>query len=168
MNQAHLIVSRTGGIVYRQREHAEDTVFVREVMTQRIDYVDPGMCVTEAARRMRNAGADCMPVRHADRLVGMVTDTDIACRTVADGRDPAITMVGDVMSRDVPVCFDDQDLRVAIGIMEAKHMRRLVVVDHEEHMVGTLALGDLPLYVGRELSQQMWIEALEEYHQWSK
>jgi len=143
-------------------------VFVREVMTQRVDYVDPGMCVTEAARRMRNAGADCMPVRHADRLVGMVTDTDIACRTVADGRDPAITMVGDVMSRDVPVCFDDQDLRAAIGIMEAKHMRRLVVVDHEEHMVGTLALGDLPLNAVRELSQQRWIEAFEEYHQWSK
>ncbi len=52
--------------------------------------------------------------------------------------------------------------------MEAKHMRRLVVVDHEEHMVGTLALGDLPLSAVRELSQQRWIEALEEYHQWSK
>ncbi len=143
-------------------------MFVREVMTQRVDYVDPGMCVTEAARRMRNAGADCMPVRHADRLVGMVTDTDSACRTVADGRDPAITMVGDVMSRDVPVCFDDQDLGAAIGIMEAKHMRRLVVVDHEEHMVGTLALGDLPLNTVRALSQQRWIEAFEEYYQWSK
>ena len=143
-------------------------VFVREVMTQRVDYVDPGMCVTEAARRMRNAGADCMPVRHADRLVGMVTDTHIACGTVADGRDPATTTVGDVMSRDVPVCFDDQDLGAAVGIMEAKHMRRLVVVDHEEHMVGTLALGDLPLNAARELSQQRWIEALEEYHQWSK
>ncbi len=143
-------------------------MFVREVMTQRVDYVDPGVCVTEAARRMRNAGADCMPVRHADRLVGMVTDTDIACRTVADGRDPPTTKVGDVMSWDVPVCFDDQDLGAAIGIMEAKHMRRLVVVDHEEHMVGTLALGDLPLNAVHKLSQQMWIEALEEYHQWQK
>jgi predicted transcriptional regulator len=72
------------------------------------------------------------------------------------------------MSRDVPVCFDDQDLGAAIGIMAAKHMRRLVVVDHEEHMVGTLALGDLPLNAARELSQQRWIEALDEYHQWSK
>ena len=143
-------------------------MFVREVMTQRVDYVDPGMCVTEAARRMRKAGADCMPVRHADRLVGMVTDTHIACGTVADGRDPATTTVGDVMSRDVPVCFDDQDLGAAVGIMEAKHMRRLVVVDHEEHMVGTLALGDLPLNAVSELSQQRWIEAFEEYHQWPK
>jgi predicted transcriptional regulator len=142
-------------------------MFIREVMTQRVDYVDPGMCVTEAAQRMRNAGADCMPVRHTDRLVGMVTDTDIACRTVADGRDPATTMVGDVMSRDVPVCFDDQDLGAAIGIMEAKHMRRLVVVDHEQHIVGTLALGDRPLNTEHALSQQMWIEALEEYHGWS-
>ncbi len=143
-------------------------MFIREVMTPRVDYVDPGICVTEAAQRMRNAGADCMPVRHADLLVGMITDTDIACRTVADGRDPATTVVGDVMSRDVPVCFDDQDLGAAVGIMAAKHMRRLVVVDHEEHMVGTLALGDLPLNAARELSQQRWIEALDEYHQWSK
>ncbi len=140
-------------------------MFVREVMTQRVDYVDPGICVTEAARRMRKAGADCMPVRRADRLVGMVTDRDIACHTVADGRDPATTMVGDVMSRDVPVCFDDQDLGAAIGIMKAKRMRRLVVVDHAEHMVGTLALGDLPLSAARALSQQMWIAAFEEYHQ---
>ncbi len=143
-------------------------MFVREVMTQRVDYVDPGICVTEAAQRMRSAGADCMPVCHADRLVGMVTNTDIACRTVADGRDPATTMVGDVMSRDVPVCFDDQDLGAAMGIMEATQMRRLVVVDHEKHMVGTLALGDLPLNAVRALSQQMWIEAFEEYYQWSK
>jgi predicted transcriptional regulator len=143
-------------------------MFIREVMTQRVDYVDPGMCVTEAAQIMRNAGADCMPVRHADLLLGIVTDTDIACRTVADGRDPATTMVGDVMTRGVPVCFDDQDLGAAIGIMAAKHMRRLVVVDHEGHMLGTLALGDLPLKAARELSQQMWIEAFEEYHQWSK
>jgi CBS-domain-containing membrane protein len=76
-------------------------------------------------------------------------------------------MVGDVMSRDVPVCFDDQDLGAAIGIMEAKHMRRLVVVDHEQHIVGTLALGDRPLNTEHALSQQMWIEALEEYHGWS-
>ncbi len=151
-----------------QTEHAEDMVFVREVMIQRVDYVDPGIFVTEAAQRMRNAGADCMPVRRADLLVGMITDTDIACHAVADGRDPATTLVGDVMSRDVPVCFDDQDLWAAIGIMKAKHMRRLVVVDHEEHMVGTLALGDLPLTAARELSQQMWIETFEEYHQWPK
>ncbi len=143
-------------------------MFVREVMTQRVDYVDPGVFVTEAAQKMRNTGTDCMPVRHADRLVGMVTDTDIARRTVADGRDPATTMVGDVMSRDVPVCFDDQDLWAAIGIMATKHIRRLVVVDHEEHMVGTLALGDLPLNAARKLSQQMWIEAFEEYHQWPR
>ncbi len=143
-------------------------MFVREVMTQRVDYVDPGVFVTEAAQRMRNAGADCMPVRHADLLVGMITDTDIACSTAADGRDPATTMVGDVMSRGAPVCFDDQDLGAAIGIMAAKHVRRLVVVDHEGHMRGTLALGDLPLNTARELSQQMWIEAFEEYHQWSK
>jgi predicted transcriptional regulator len=143
-------------------------VFVKEVMTRRVDYVDPGTCVAEAAKRMRNAGADCMPVRYADRLVGMVTDADIACRTVADGRDPATTRVGDVMSHDVPICFDDQDLGAAIGIMEAKHMRRLVVVDHEEHMVGTLALGDLSLNAVPALSQQRWIEAFDEYYQWSK
>ena len=45
-------------------------------------------------------------------------------------------------------------------------MRRLVVVDHEEHMVGTLALGDLSLNAARELSQQMWIEVFKEYYQW--
>ena len=48
-----------------QKEHPEDMVFVREVMAPRVDYIDQGMCVTEAAQRMRNAGTDCMPVRHA-------------------------------------------------------------------------------------------------------
>lgn len=139
-------------------------MFVREVMTQRVDFVEPGICVTEAARRMRNTGADCMPVWHAGRLVGMVTDMDIACRAVADGRDPATTSVGEVMSPDVPICFDDQDLGAAVGIMEAKHMRRLVVVDHEQHIVGTLALGDLPLNEARAPSQDLWVAAYEEYH----
>ncbi len=90
-------------------------MFVRDVMTPGVDWVDPATCITETARMMRDAGADCLPVGRADRLVGMVTDVDIACRAIADGRDPATTPVAEVMSRGAPRCFDDQEPAASMG-----------------------------------------------------
>jgi len=116
---------------------------------------------------MRDAGVDCLPVGSADHLVGMITDIDITCRAVADGRDPASTPVAEVMSPKAPTCFDDQEVGAALDIMEARHVRRLLVLDHDDHMVGVLALGDLSLSTAHAFSEAMVVEAFEEYYHWS-
>ena len=140
---------------------------VKEVMTHQVAPVPPQARLTETAQRMRAAGVDCLPVMQAERLVGMVTGHDIALGAVADGRDPAETMVAEVMTRGAPCCFDDQDVTDAIGIMAEKHVRRLVVVDHDDHTVGVLALGDLSR-AGDCLPEADVIEAFAEYYGWSR
>ena len=84
-------------------------MFVRDVMTPRVDCVDPGTCIAETARMMRHE----------------------------------------------------------LGIKEARHVRRLLVLDHDERMVGVLALGDVPLSAAHAPSNAMVVEAFDEYYQWS-
>ena len=71
---------------------------VKEVMTQRAEFVDPATSLMEAAQIMKNFNIGALPVGENDRLIGMVTDRDISVRAVAEGRDPKTTSIRDVMS----------------------------------------------------------------------
>jgi CBS domain-containing protein len=91
---------------------------------------------------MAQLDAGALPVGENDRLVGMITDRDIAVRAVAGGKSPD-TPIRDVMSTDVCYCFDDQDIEdVAINMADIQ-VRRLPVVDRNKRLVGILALGDI-------------------------
>jgi len=124
---------------------------VRQVMTTDVITVEPEATLTEAARRMRGLDVGPLPVADGGRLVGMLTDRDIAVRATAEGRDPRNTRVSDVMTRDVVCCFEDDDVLQAARAMAQYRKRRLVVVDAAGRVVGIVSLGDLALRARNEL-----------------
>jgi CBS domain-containing protein len=116
---------------------------VSEVMTRSVDLVSPNMQIKDAAVRMREDNVGALPVGENDRLVGMVTDRDIAMRAVAENRSPSQTAVRDVMSEKVFYCFDDNDLMEAARLMAKHQVHRLPVLNRGKRLVGIVALADL-------------------------
>jgi CBS domain-containing protein len=115
---------------------------VSEAMTGNVLLVDPNQTIGQAARLMADHDIGALPVGEDDRLVGMVTDRDIAVRAVAEGRGPD-TKVADVMSREVMYCFDDDDLDKVASNMGRIQVRRLPVVNRDKRLVGIVSVGDL-------------------------
>jgi CBS domain-containing protein len=120
---------------------------VSEAMTRTVCMAYPDQTVEEIARLMCDADIGCMPVRDNDRLVGMITDRDIAVRAIGCGKGPE-TRVRDVMTAEVKYCFEDQDLDDVADNMGEQQVRRLPVLDRNKRLVGVLALGDLALVDG--------------------
>ncbi|MFQ5954605.1 MAG: CBS domain-containing protein [Kiloniellales bacterium] len=127
-------------------------MLVKEVMTANMEQVGPATPLMESAARMRDLSIGSLAVTDAGRLVGIVTDRDITCRGVAAGCDPATTEVSKVMSKDVAYCYDDQYVPEVVEMMEGRAVRRLPVVDHQEHLVGVVSLTDLSHAVSEQLS----------------
>ena len=126
-------------------------MFVKEAMSTHAEWVAPDLSLTEVARRMRDNEIGCLPVGDKDRLIGMITDRDIACRAVANGSDPAKTKARDVMTKGITYCFDDQTLEEAVHTMEEKGIHHLPVLNRSKRMIGILALGDVALKAGPSL-----------------
>jgi CBS domain-containing protein len=118
-------------------------MLIKEIMTPSMDSVGPGLSLQETARKMRDINIGSLPVWEKGELLGMITDRDICCRAVAEGRDPARTTVREVMSRDVSCCFSDDDIADAAQLMERKHIRRLAVLNRDRTMAGFLSVDDL-------------------------
>ena len=115
---------------------------VSEVMSRDVQTVRPDQTAREAAGFMLQADAGAIPVTDGDRLMGMITDRDIAVRGVAQGRGPD-TPVRDLMSSDlVAARIDDDTDDVAVRMSEAQ-VRRLPVVDEQEKLCGIVSLADL-------------------------
>lgn len=115
---------------------------VREAMTPDVRLVNPQQTIREAARLMAECDIGALPVGANDRLVGVITDRDIAVRAVADGRGPD-TRIDEVMSSDVKYCFDDEELDAVADNMGQIQVRRLPVVNRDKRLVGIVALGDV-------------------------
>lgn len=115
---------------------------VREAMTADVLLARPSQTIREAAECMLRCDLGVLPVGENDQLVGMVTDRDIAVRAVALGLTPE-TKVGEVMSREVKYCFDDEDLDEVATNMAFLRVRRLPVLDRNKRLVGIVSLGDL-------------------------
>lgn len=118
---------------------------VSEVMTKDVVVVEAGATLQEAAQLMRGLDVGLLPVREGGRLVGMLSDRDITVRATAEGRTPAETRVADVMSPSVVACGEADDVLAAAGSMQTHQLRRLVVVDGFDRIVGIVSLGDLAL-----------------------
>jgi CBS domain-containing protein len=117
---------------------------VSEVMTRDVRVVGPDETIAEAARGMAGLDAGIIPVGDGDRLIGMITDRDIAIRGVAEGKGPG-TAVREVMTRDVKYCFDDDDVEEVAGNMASIQVRRLPVLNRDKRLVGILSLGDIAI-----------------------
>jgi CBS domain-containing protein len=131
---------------------------VADVMTRDPRIASPEDTVQQAARAMREEDTGVLPVGENDRLVGMVTDRDVALRLVAEGKDPARTKVREVMTPEVRYVFEDEDLHRAAETMAEQQVRRLPVVNRDKRLVGVVSIGDLaaegrtPRLAGRALA----------------
>ena len=115
---------------------------VSEAMTRNVSIARPDQTIQEAARMMADIDAGILPVGDNDRLVGMITDRDIAVRAIAAGKGPG-AHVADVMTRDVCYCFEDEDLDDVAHNLGEQQIRRIPVVNRDKRLVGILSLGDL-------------------------
>ncbi|MBB4567247.1 CBS domain-containing protein [Rhizobium leucaenae] len=117
---------------------------VRDAMTHDVRITNPNETILQAAQTMADLDAGVLPVGDHDRLVGMITDRDIAIRGIAEGKGPD-TKVRDVMTSEVKYCFDDQEIDEVCRNMGNIKVRRLPVLDHSKRLVGILSLGDIAL-----------------------
>jgi CBS domain-containing protein len=115
---------------------------VSEAMTRDVMLVHPDQSIREAAALMEDCDIGSLPVADSDRLVGMITDRDIAVRAVAKGSPPD-TPVSQAMSKEVLYCFEDDDVKSVAKNMSNIQVRRLPVVTRDKKLVGILSLGDL-------------------------
>ena len=114
---------------------------VKNVMTRDVKVISPEMTIREAARTMCDGGFGMMPVGENDRMIGAISDRDIAIRAVAEGKSPS-TKVREIMSAGICWAYDDDTVEHAAKVMSEHQVRRLPVVDHDKRLVGIVALGD--------------------------
>jgi CBS domain-containing protein len=116
---------------------------VREVMTSKLCSIDADKPVAYAAKMMRDEDVGMAPIVEGDRLVGVLTDRDVAVRVVAEGRDPEQVKVTEVASRDLVTLDPQQDLDEALRLMARHQVRRLPVVEEDGRLVGVVAQADV-------------------------
>ncbi|MDQ3778346.1 MAG: CBS domain-containing protein [Actinomycetota bacterium] len=134
---------------------------IRDLMTQNPQSLRADQPVVEAARIMRDEDAGLVPVVDGERLVGTLTDRDIAIRVVAEGKDPAATTVREVASTDLVTIDPQQELSEALRLMAQHQVRRLPVVEEDGRLVGILAQAD----VARHADEQRVGEVVEQISQ---
>ena len=115
---------------------------VSQVMTRNVVLANPNQSIYDAAKSMAECDAGALPVGDNDRLVGVITDRDIAIRAVAQGLSPD-TPVQKIMSPQVLYCFEDEDVEHVAKNMGKNRVRRLPVLNREKRLVGIVSFGDL-------------------------
>ncbi|HEX5379393.1 MAG TPA: CBS domain-containing protein [Phenylobacterium sp.] len=115
---------------------------VSECMTRDVRIASPSDTIGKAAQVMASLDAGSLPVGDNDRLVGFITDRDIAIRAIAEGKGPE-AKVGDIMSREIRWCYEDEDVDDVLINMGELRVRRLPVLDKKKRLVGIVALADL-------------------------
>lgn len=134
---------------------------IREVMTSNPRTIEPDKPVADAAKLMRDEDVGLAPIVEGDRLVGALTDRDIAIRVVAEGKDPASTPVREVASTDVVTVDPEQDLDEALNLMAQHQVRRIPVVEQDGRLVGVVAQAD----VARQADERQTGELVEQISQ---
>jgi CBS domain-containing protein len=122
---------------------------LKDLMSRDVKLVSPEMSIREAALQMRDGDFGMMPVGEADRIVGTISDRDIAIRAVALDKGPD-TKVRDAMSSGVAWAYETDSVDKAVKIVSERQVRRLPVVDANKRLVGIVALGDLAVKDSRQ------------------
>lgn len=116
---------------------------IKDIMSKDVEVVPPDAPLHEVAQKMQQRDCGCVIVVKDDRLVGMITDRDIALRCVAKSHDPVTTKAEDVMSPEILYCMDSDDADDVARNMGENKVRRLPVLDANKRLVGIVTLGDL-------------------------
>lgn len=114
---------------------------LKELMTRDVKVITPDMTIGDAAKMMRDGNFGMMPVVEDDRMIGTISDRDIAIRAVAEDKDCS-SKVRDVMSEGIAWAYEDESVEQAATIMSERQVRRLPVVNRDKRLVGIVALGD--------------------------
>ena len=126
---------------------------VSEVMTRDVQTIRPDQTAQEAASFMLSADAGSIPVTDGERLIGMITDRDIAVRGIAKGHGPD-TQVRELMSDDIICVREDDNVDDAAEKMSDAQVRRLPVIDDQERLCGIVSLGDLSQQADQDSAEQ--------------
>jgi CBS domain-containing protein len=137
---------------------------VRDIMTHRVSSISPDSSLRKAAQMMQSFEIGALPVCRSDdtRPIGLITDRDITVRAVAEGRDPEVARVEDVMTPELVYCYDNEEIENAVKLMESRQIRRLPVMNQKDELVGILTLGDLAT---RQTDLRISGEALQQVSQ---
>lgn len=136
---------------------------VKDAMHKKAEWVEPDTPIAQVAKKMKDMDVGSIPVGENDRLIGMVTDRDITCRAVANGKDCSKLTARDVMTKGIVYCREAEDLDDALRIMEQKKIRRLPVINADKRMVGMLSIGDVSHAAPQELSGEL-MRAVSAHH----
>lgn len=131
---------------------------IQELMSSDPCSIDTDKSVAYAAKMMRDENVGLAPIVEGDKLVGTVTDRDIATRVVAEGKDPESTRVTEIASTDLVTIKPQQNLDEALRLMASRQVRRLPVVDEDGRLVGVVAQAD----VARQASESETGKLVEE------
>jgi CBS domain-containing protein len=135
---------------------------LKDVMTRDVEVVQPQASVVEAAEKMKSLDVGALPVCDGKRLMGMITDRDIAVRVVAEGRDPRGTRAQDAMTPEVIYCLEDQPVEEAADLMAQHQIRRLPILNRDKKLVGIVSLGDLAVDTADEEMAGRALEGVSE------
>jgi CBS domain-containing protein len=128
---------------------------VREAMHKSVEWMLPSASLVEIARKMKEHDIGSVPIGEDDKLVGMVTDRDIAIKGLTSKSAIKDLTARDVMTKGIVYCRDTEELGDALRIMEDKKIRRLPVIDKNKRMVGMLSLGDVSHAASHELTGEL-------------
>jgi CBS domain-containing protein len=116
---------------------------VREVMTTNVVYLPSETTLAEAARTMREQDIGDVVVADGTTPAGLVTDRDIVVRAVAERCDPSSTTIGEIMTQDLVKVRPDDTVQSAALLMRDHAVRRVLVYDDDQGLVGIVSIGDL-------------------------
>ena len=136
---------------------------VKEIMHKGAVWVKPDITLQKLARRMRKDDIGAIPVGENDRLIGMVTDRDICCRGLTNGREAEQLTARDVMTKPIVYCRADQTVEEAVSVMRKAKVRRLPVIDENHRLVGMLGLGDVAAKAAQKTAN-MALKTLAAHH----
>ncbi len=121
---------------------------VQHIMSRNVECIEPTTPIAKAAEKMRDLDIGFLPVCDNDRLAGTVTDRDITIRSVAQGRDPRLAPVSEIMTPAAFYCFEDEEVEEVARQMQAKEVRRMLILNRQSRLVGVVSLGDIAKTTG--------------------
>ena len=122
-------------------------MLVREIMSRYVEVIARDDNVRAAAIKMRDLNVTVLPVCDGPRLSGILTDRDIAVRLAAEGYDATCTRVGEIMTRDLTYCYEDQTIDEAMIVMQFHQISRLPILDRNDELVGIVSMSDISSYL---------------------
>jgi CBS domain-containing protein len=132
---------------------------VSSLMTRDVEIVSPNADLIEVAQHMRRLDVGILPISDGKRVHGVLTKSDIVLKGLAKHRDPRMTRALEVMNRDIDYCYEDQSIEEAQEIMLRNDISHLLVLDHDNNLVGLLSLEDLQHWVNKRYVYKPWHES---------